>query len=209
MSFQSDIQNLEPGGRGALAAQDPHNEPIQLADSGNSPAYRMGDVLYLKIPVEQGNIQFQPQDRFAFSPLPSDPISLEGLALLGLAYNFSRTSEGQKSLEHIILAYMNNITKMICAISEAGQTSWANGGLSIMLSAALMHKTGLLDDAGYLRTIEHARSVFDKMFENQAIGTALTGVSTLVKSTGEAIGAAEKGYGDILKNVAVTPPIPR
>ena len=130
--------------------------------------------------------KFQPQNRFAFSPLPYEPLSLEGAALLLLILNFARTPEGQKSLERIAIKYMDNIAKIVEHIQAPAKTHWAVGLNAQTSTAAILHRLGLIDDGGYEKIVDQSRKVFDKEWSAEFI-TAMAGqLTTLVEGSNRA-----------------------
>ena len=162
----------------------------------------------LPIPVEKED-KFQEQNRFAFSPLPYEPLSLEGAVLLLLVTKLSKTPEGQKSLERIILKYLDSCGRIIESVEEACHSNWLTALNNQHISAAICHRIGLIDDGGYLKIMDHYRSVFDKMWQAQMAGKILDGAVTIVGGT--KVGYGETGRGaagigalaSILKGLAV------
>lgn len=165
------------------------------------PDHAIGEVLILPNDPIQGGSPFQPQDRMAFSPLPTDPLSIEGLALFLLIANFAKTPEGQKSLERIVLKYLDSCARIIESVQDASHSNWLTALNNQHITATISHRIGLIDDAGYIKVLDHYRSVFDKMLQTEWLGTAITGVTTLVQGakttntyqerTGEHTGTSE------------------
>ena len=177
--------------------QDPHEEPLYPADNALHAHFRLGAVSLFP----QGdpndeltrNMAFQPQDRMAFSPLPSQPYSTEGVALLLIIANFARTPEGQKSLERIVVKYLDSCTKIIESVEDACHSNWLTALNNQHITATIGHRIGLIDDAGYLKIMSHYQSVFDKMWQKDIALGALSGVTTLVQ--GSKINQGESGQG--------------
>lgn len=122
-----------------------------------------------------------PQDRAAFSPLPLNPVSIEGFALLLLAAQFAKTPEGQKSLERIINKYLDSCARIVESVQDACHSNWLTALNNQHITAAISHKIGLIDDGGYLKVMDHYRAVFDKMFAIAVVTETITGVTTLVQ----------------------------
>ncbi len=184
--------------------QDIHEEPIYPAGSGIIPSYRLGDVLLIPMGDDNDpltrNAAYQPQDRMAFSPLPSQPLSIEGLALLGIIFNFARTKEGSKSLERIIIKYLDSCTKIIESVQDACHSNWLTALNNQHITLAVAHRIGLIDDAGYLKTLSHYQSVFDKMLKISAFETTFQGITTLVqgaKTTQVGLGGEQSEAGGL------------
>jgi hypothetical protein len=180
--------------------QDIHEEPLYPADNALHAHYRLGAVSLFP----QGdpndeltrNMAFQPQDRMAFSPLPSQPYSTEGVALLLIIANFARTPEGQKSLERIVVKYLDSCTKIIESVEDACHSNWLTALNNQHITATIGHRIGLIDDAGYLKIMSHYQSVFDKMWQKDVALGALSGVTTLVQGSKTSITSQEAGqYG--------------
>lgn len=130
---------------------------------------------------------FQPQDRFAFSPLPSEPISLEGAVLALLILKLSKTPEGMKSLERIAIKYMDSCARIVESIQDASHSNWLTALNNQHMAAAISHRIGLIDDGAYIKILDHYRSVFDKMFglaaASEVMEATVTGVTTLVQGS--------------------------
>lgn len=156
-------------------------EPIYRAREGLNPDYQLGDVLILPINPVQGGIPYQPQDRMAFSPLPGEPLSIEGLALLGIIFSFARTKEGSRSLERIIIKYLDSCARIIESVQDACHSNWLTALNNQMITATINHRIGLMDNAGYLKVMSHYTSVFDKMYLLSAFSDTFQGITTLVQ----------------------------
>lgn len=166
---------------------------IASAESTMIPKRAMDKVLFLQNDLIQGDTPFQPQDRFTFSPLPTNPYSLEGLAIFALIANFARTKEGQKSLERIALKYIETCGSIIEAVQDASHSNWLTALNNQHITAAITHRIGLMDDASYIKIIDHYRSVFDKMFGLEIVSDTITGVTTLVQGNKVKSSTSEKG----------------
>jgi hypothetical protein len=101
--------------------------------------------------------------------------------LLGVVANFARTKEGMKSLERLMVKYLDSCTTIISSVQDACHSNWLTALNNQHITAAISHRIGLIDDAGYLKIIDHYRSVFDKMFLLSAVDGTITGVTTLVQ----------------------------
>lgn len=154
---------------------------IASAKNVIQPEYALGDILLLPNNPLQGNTPYQPQDKAAFSPLPREPFSIEGALLLGVILTFAKTPEGQKSLERIIVKYLDSCARMVESVQDACHSNWLTALNNQHITAAIGHKIGLIDDAGYVKILDHYRSVFDKMFAIALVGDTITGVTTLVQ----------------------------
>jgi len=157
--------------------------PIQHAKEHLIPDYALGDVFLLPVSPITLSQAYQPQNRMAFSPLPTQPMSIEGLALLGIIFNFARTKEGNKSLERIIVKYLDSCARIIESVQDACHSNWLTALNNQMITATISHRIGLMDDAGYMEVLSHYRSVFDKMFLISGFETTFTGITTLVQGS--------------------------
>ena len=137
--------------------------------------------------------KFQPQDRFAFSPLPSEPISLEGVVLALLLLKLSKTPEGMKTLERIAIKYLDSCARIIESVQDASHSNWLTALNNQHMAAAISHRIGLIDDGAYVKIMDHYRSVLDKMFLLSSVSETITGVTTLVQ--GSKTGMGESGLG--------------
>ncbi len=177
---------------------------IEKGDAAIFPEYVLGDVLLLELPTITQRQVFQPQDRFAFSPLPSNAMSIEGLALLGIIFNFARTKEGNKSLERVIIKYLDSCARIVESIQDACHSNWLTALNNQMLTNQIAHRIGLIDDAGYMQVNSHYRSVFDKMLSVEVLtivgGNMMQGITTLVqgaKTTQAGLGGEQSEAGGL------------
>ncbi len=179
--------------------QDIHEEPLYPADNALHAHYRLGAVsLFPQGDINDEltrNMAFQPQDRMAFSPLPSQPYSIEGAALLLIIANFARNPEGQKSLERIVIKYLDSCTKIIESVEDACHSNWLTALNNQHITATIGHRIGLIDDAGYLKIMSHYQSVFDKMWQKDVALGALSGVTTLVQGSKTTTGEGASATG--------------
>lgn len=126
---------------------------------------------------------YGPKDKAAFSPLPNNPLSIEGALIGAIIAIFMRTPQGQKSLEKIIEKYLDSCARIVESVQEACHSNWLTALNNQHITAAIGHKMGLIDDSGYLKIVDHYRSVFDKMLQESYIsilGNTFQGITTLV-----------------------------
>ena len=155
------------------------------------PTYE--NIRWLDFNITQGNFPFTPEDRFTFSPLPHDPISIEGLALLLIIKKLASSPEGLKALERIAIKYLDSCARIVESVEDACHTNWLTALNNQHISLAIAHKIGLIGNDAYIKTMDHYRSVFDKMWTAQMAGQILDGVTTLVQ--GAKVGTGELGTG--------------
>lgn len=132
---------------------------------------------------------FQSQDRFTFSPLPSYPVSVEGLAFLLIVKKLMETPEGKKTFERLAIKYLDSCARIVESVEDACHSNWLTALNNQHIAAAITHKIGLIDNGGYLKIVDHYRNVFDKMWQAQMAGHILDGVTTI-------IGGTRTGYGE-------------
>lgn len=169
-------------------------------------AYGVGDWIVYR------DAYFQTQNRFAFSPLPSYPASLEGLALLLFIKKFSDTPAGMKSLERIAVKYIDTIGDIMSSIAGASKSNPYTGLHYSVLNAGIAHKTGLISDGGYLKVLEQAKNMIQIMQILAAAHVAMDGITTLVEGSKTTVapgkyGTAETrtGLGLLANTKAISP----
>jgi hypothetical protein len=102
-------------------------------------------------------------DKIPFSPFSFDLQSVENLFLLIMIAKLMQTPEGLKQLTGLYTKQMESVTSMVLSLSKAGMANPLTGALTSMLNSSLLHRFGLIDDAGYLRATEHMRTVSDRL----------------------------------------------
>lgn len=146
--------------------------------------------------IIQGNTPFQHQDRFTFSPLPTNPVSLEGAALLAIIVSFMKTPQGQDKLARLMNTYIKTCGDIISSVQDACHSNWLTALNNQHITASICHRIGLMDDASYIKTMDHYRSVFDKMFALNIVQDTISGVTTLVQGTKITSGGGETGTAE-------------
>lgn len=135
----------------------------------------------------------QPQDHFAFSPLPNQPFSVEGLALLAL---IAPLAKDPARLERVAIKYLDSCARIVESIQDACHSNWLTALDNQYMSAGIAHRMGLLDDGSYLRILKHYQSVFDKMLTQ---GYVIEGLNTLVQGTKAVAGMTSDIFGSLAK----------
>lgn len=153
---------------------------------------RYEDFRWLNFKILQGSEPFQPQDHIAFYPGTSELASIENVLLAGLVIKLSKTKEGLKMLERIIIKYLESCAKIVASVEDACHSNWLTALNNQHIALAISHKMGLVDNASYVKIMTHYRSVFDKMFILQTAGKGIEGLHTLVQG---AKVASEAGFG--------------
>ena len=121
-----------------------------------------------KIPYEA---YFQPQDRGAFSPLPSNVMSAEGLFTIAVLFRLIR--DRPEDFKALAVKYLDSCARIVEAVEDSCHTHWLTALNNQHIAAGVAHRIGLLDDGSYLKIIEHYRHVFDSMYEKALIGEGL------------------------------------
>ena len=119
---------------------------------------------------------YQGQDRTAFSPLPSNPASIEGAFLGVLLLKLMR--DNPAAFERIAVKYLDSCARIVESVEDSCHTHWLTALNNQHISAGIAHKIGLLDDGSYLKIIEHYRHVFDSLYEK---GVADQGLQVFVQ----------------------------
>jgi hypothetical protein len=137
---------------------------------------------------------FQSEDHVAFSPATSRH-GTENVLLAVVIARLSKTPEGQKILERLALKYLDTCRGIIASIEHASQTNWLTALNNQHIAAGISHRIGLLDDGSYIKTMDHYRAVFDKMFTAEILSSTLGSVTTLVQ--GSKSGGGAEGLGSL------------
>lgn len=154
--------------------------------------------------------KFLPQNRFAFSPLPYDVMSVEGVAFALIMLKLSKTPEGQKILERLAMKYMDSIASIVESVQGPAKTHWAVGLNAQTTTAAILHRTGLIDDGGYEKIVDQSRTVFDKIWTKDFVEKMASNLTTLVEGSkvsaegGTGLGALAAILAPLLKTAAAT-----
>lgn len=148
-----------------------------------TPKYKHDGWLIFENDPIHGGQQVHPQNHFAFSPIPANPISLEGLALLLVVKKLGETPEGREQLERLALKYLDSCARIIESVQDACHSNWLTALNNQHITAAISHRLGLMADGDYMRVLMHYQSVFDKMFALEIVGDTITGVTTLVQGS--------------------------
>lgn len=159
--------------------------PTDIGDNaGNENAWswgvlnRSGVALLGNDPI-QGNTPFQYSDRTAFSPLPENLYSQEGLFVALLFWKLAK--DKPEVFERIAIRYMNNVTDIITHVADSGKAHPFNHLNSTTLAAAIAHRAGLISNGGYIKVIDQTRSIIDKLINLNFGGLAVEGLGTLVE----------------------------
>lgn len=131
------------------------------------------------------------EERFAFSPITANTFSIDNMALLLLVAKYSTTLEDRKMLKDIIIQYLKTAGGILESIQKSSSQNWLTALNNQHIAAAMLHRIGLIDDGGYLKIVDHFRSVFDKMFIPIILSETLGPVTTLIQ--GSSYEAGEKG----------------
>lgn len=106
---------------------------------------------------------FQHEDHLAFSPA-TQSFSMENLILILFLVKLSKTPEGMKTLERIAVKYLDSCARIVESVESACHQNWLTALNNQHIAAAIAHRIGLIDDGGYIKIVEHYRSVFDKQY---------------------------------------------
>jgi hypothetical protein len=107
---------------------------------------------------------FQPQDRFAFSPLPSFPVSVEGLALFMILKKL-----GPAAVEKLAYKYIDSVESILNGLLKAGKASPYVGINNTTAWACVAHRFGLIDNGGYLKIVDQSRNIITVMQQLAAV----------------------------------------
>ena len=151
------------------------------------------DVFLLGFNPIQGNYPFEHEDRMPFSPFTRGLYTPDNALILMLLLKAWKEPAAMKEITKMMETYMKSVASIIGDIAACGKTSYAANTNALMVATAILHKIGLINDGGVVRTQEHLRSVFDKMFEFGIFNTAAQSVTTLVEGSKVGQGALSEG----------------
>lgn len=152
--------------------------------------HREGGHAYLDGELIADEVYATPENHLAFSPATQD-LSFENLFLVVALIKLMKTPEGMKSLERIVIKYLDSCSQIVASVESACHQNWLTALNNQHIAAAIAHRIGLIDDGGYIKIMEHYRAVFDKMY---LLG-GLESLGTLVIQGAQA--AAPGGVADI------------
>ena len=150
---------------------------------------------------------FYKEERVAFSPITANTWSLDNLALILLIAKFSKTAEDKVHLKQIIVKYLDSCARIVEAVEDACHSNWLTALNNQHIAAAISHRIGLIDDGGYIKIMDHYRSVFDKMLQKGYVTDTVGNLTTLVqgsRTAGKETGATGLGaLAAILKELKI------
>lgn len=155
------------------------------------PEYTFDDWKLLPNDPIQGNQPYQAQDRSTFSPLPSNPFSIEGGFILLLILKLAK--EQPQTFERLATKYLDSCARIVESVEESCHSNWLTALNNQHIAAGIAHRIGLIDNGAFVKIMNHYQSVFDKMWQAQMAGHVLEGITTFVGQTKTGIG--EKGTG--------------
>jgi hypothetical protein len=139
---------------------------------------------------------FETERHLAFSPLTQE-MSIENLLLFFAIFKLSRSPEGIKTLERLAVKYIDATARIIESIQASSKSNWLTALNNQHITAAMVHRIGLIDDGGYLKIVDHYRNVFDKLYVLDAALSALGGVTTLVEGSTSKVTPAYGGTTEL------------
>lgn len=178
-------QTQDAGGTWSRQTQEYYRNLDKLGGSWDEMTVaelnRYGTVLLGFAPMEK-NFPFMHEDRAPFSPFTRQIDTPDNLLWLAIVAK-GLTKDNYKAFTQFMDSYMTNCQKVIGHISDMGNQNWMSNVNATLLLSGILHRMGLLDDAGYVRSQEHCRTAFDKLYIQETALGALNGVSTLINGS--------------------------
>ena len=153
----------------------------------------------------QGNFPFKHQDRAPFSYFTEDTMSLDNVLMAVMALRSLKSPEYFKIFVDWQKEIMKQTANMVDAVATCGKTSVAANTNALMLASSMLHRSGHIDDAGYVKTQDHLRSIFDATFNLEVLTAAMTSVTTLVEGSKSGQGTSGEGASGLSALLASLP----
>jgi hypothetical protein len=108
---------------------------------------------------------------------------IEALALLAYFVKCSKTPEGMKSIERIILKYLDSMSDIISSMQASSAANWWTAMMNQYQQTSILQRMGLISPYDAERTKMFLDNKFGQILDKSYFGDIVSGVTTLVQGS--------------------------